>query len=459
MATIEKRGNSYRITVSCGYNSEGKQIKKRMTWTPKPNMTPRQLEKELDRQAVLFEEKCQTGQFLDGNITLAEFSERWFKDYAEKQLKERSIQGYKGLMPRILKALGHIRLDRLQPHHIMEFYNNLAEDGVREDIKYKPIRNFKDIIKQSSFTQKALSEAANISENTLRQCINGCTVSKSTADKLTEVLQTKGLFSPIDDNSRLAAATIAKYHRVLSSMLTAAVQWQIILSNPCSRVKPPHVDYKEAPVLDEQQLAELIQCLNDEPIKYRTAIMLILYTGVRRGELCGLNWSDIELDKGIVHITKALLYTPNKGVYEDTPKSKHSERVVNIPDDMVKLLKLYKVEQSKQRLSIGDQWQDSGKVFTTAYGAPMFPDTISSWFRKFIKRHNLPDAHIHTLRHVSATLLIAGGVDIATVSGRLGHANKSTTLNIYTHAIQSADAAAAEKLQNMLNPQKNYNAI
>ena len=126
---------------------------------------------------------------------------------------------------------------------------------------------------------------------------------------------------------------------------------------------------------------------------------------------------------------------------------------------MVKLLRLYKIEQSKHRLSMGDQWQDSGKVFTASNGAPMFPDAISSWFRKFIKRHNLPDAHIHTLRHVSATLLIAGGVDIATVSGRLGHANKSTTLNIYTHAIQSADAAAAEKLQNILNPQKNYNAI
>ena len=458
MATIEKRGNSYRITVSCGYDSDRKQIKKRMTWTPKPNMTRRQIEKELDRQAVLFEEKCQTGQFLDGNITLAEFSERWFKDYAEKQLKERTLQGYKGHMPRILKALGHIRLAKLQPHHIMEFYNNLAEEGVREDIRYKPVSNFKEIIKQSGMTQKALAERAEISENTLRQCINGCTVSKSTADKLTGALQIQGLFTSVNSDSRLADTTVAKYHRVLSSMLTAAVQWQVIPSNPCSRVKPPHTAYKEAPVLDEKQIAELIQCLNNEPLKYKTAIMLILYTGLRRGELCGLNWADIDLDKGIVHITKALLYTKNKGVYEDTPKSKQSERVVTIPDDMVKLLRLYRAEQSKQRLAMGDQWQDSGKVFTAANGAPMFPDTLSSWFRKFVKRHKLPNCHIHTLRHISATMLIAGGVDIATVSGRLGHANKSTTLNIYTHAIKSADAIAAERLQDMLNPMGKYKA-
>lgn len=121
MATIEKRGNSYRITVSCGYNSEYRQIKKRMTWKPSDGMTKKQIEKELNRQAILFEEKCITGQFLDGNITLAEFSERWFKDYAEKQLKETSIKGYQDLMPRIIQALGHIKLSRLQPHHLMEF--------------------------------------------------------------------------------------------------------------------------------------------------------------------------------------------------------------------------------------------------------------------------------------------------------------------------------------------------
>ena len=458
MSTIEKRGNSYRITVSCGYDSDRKQIKKRMTWTPKPNMTRRQIEKELDRQAVLFEEKCQTGQFLDGNITLADFSERWFKDYAEKQLKERTLQGYKGHMPRILKALGHIRLAKLQPHHIMEFYNNLAEEGVREDIRYKPVSNFKEIIIQSGMTQKALAEQAEISENTLRQCINGCTASKSTADKLTGALQKQGLFSPVNSDSRLADTTIAKYHRVLSSMLTAAVQWQVIPSNPCSRVKPPHVKYKEAPVLDEEQTAELIKCLQTEPIKYRAAVMMILYTGLRRGELCGLDWKDIDFKTGIVHVTKAIQYTPGKGVYEDTTKTRQSNRAIRLPDDMLELLKEYRAEQSSVRLAMGNQWHDSGKIFTAENGGIINPDTLSSWFREFIKRHNLPDAHIHTLRHVSATLLIAGGVDIATVSKRLGHASKSTTLNLYTHAIKSADEAAAETLQNILNPSKNFRA-
>lgn len=93
-------------------------------------------------------------------------------------------------------------------------------------------------------------------------------------------------------------------------------------------------------------------------------------------------------------------------------------------------------------------------MFTNDYGGLINPDTLSTWFKKFIRRYDLPDIHFHNLRHTVATLLIAGGVDIATVSKRLGHSDKTTTLNIYTHAIKSADKAAAEKLQSIFNSSK-----
>lgn len=257
----------------------------------------------------------------------------------------------------------------------------------------------------------------------------------------------------------MSDSTIAKIHRIISSILTTAVQWQVIPSNPCQRVKPPHVEYKEAPVLDEVQTAELIKCLQNEPIKYRTAVMMILYTGFRRGELCGLNWSDVDFNTGIAHVTKNVQYVTGKGIYEDTTKTKQSNRAVKLPDDMIEMLKEHKREQLRIKLLMGDLWQNSDKIFTNEKGGVISPDTLSSWFRGFIRRNNLPSIHIHTLRHISATLLIAGGVDIATVSKRLGHANKSTTLNIYTHAIKSADEAAADKLQNILNPTANYKAL
>lgn len=458
MANIEKRGDSYRIRVSCGYDSSGKQLFKRMTWKPAPGMTKKQIEKELSKQAVLFEQQVETGQFLDGTITLAQFIERWLKDYAKKQLKATSLKGYNDLIPVILQALGHIKLAKLQPHHLQEFYNNLSENGVRRDVKYRAVDNFKEIMHRNGFTQTKLATMAGVSEYSLRSCVRGKNVAKTTADKITAALGEKDIFKTVDDDIKLSDSTIAKYHRILSSILTTAVQWQVIPSNPCSRVKPPRIEYKEAQVLDDEQVEQLIGCLNSEPLKYKTAIMLILYTGMRRGELCGLNWNDIDFNNGVIHITKNLLYTPSKGVYEDTTKTKQSRRVINVPPDMITLLKQYKLEQDSLCVAMGDQWQNSGKVLVSDNGSALHPDSLSSWYKKFIKRHNLPESHIHTLRHVSATLLIAGGVDIATVSKRLGHANKATTLNIYTHAIQSADAIAAEKLQNMLAPKKRYNS-
>ena len=134
MATITKRGDSYRITVSCGYDLTGRQIRRSTTWTP--GMSEKQVAKALERESVLFEEKCRNGQYLGGNIRFAEFAERWFEEYAEKELRAKTLSGYRILIKRINAALGHIRMDKLQPHHIIAFYNNLAETGIREDMRY-----------------------------------------------------------------------------------------------------------------------------------------------------------------------------------------------------------------------------------------------------------------------------------------------------------------------------------
>lgn len=449
MATIRKRGSNYQIRVSLGYDVTGKQIEKSTTWKPPIGMTEKQIKKELNRQAVLFEEKCLTGQFLDGNITFSDFTEKWFKEYAEKQLKARTLDCYREYIPRITKAIGHIKLYKLQPCHLIEFYNNLAEQGVRADIKYTACTDIKKLMNEKGFSQKSLAERANVAQRSVHSAANGGNVVKATADKIAAALGENDLFIPVNADKTLSGATVKAYHGLISSILTTAVQWQLIPSNPCHRVKPPQNEHKEAVILDDKQTKELILCLDKEPLKFKTAIMLILYTGLRRGELCGLNWSDIDFDNNIVLVNKSLLYTPSKGVYEDTPKTKRSSRAVQIPSDMTELLKQYHKEQLKQKLLLGDLWQNTDRVFTNDIGGNVSPCFFSTQFKKFLKRHNLPDIHIHTLRHISATLLIANGVDIATVSNRLGHSDKSTTLNIYTHAIKAADEKAAEKLQDI----------
>lgn len=267
-------------------------------------------------------------------------------------------------------------------------------------------------------------------------------------------LPLSALFAPVDGTGTLSGATVLYHHRVLSTILTTAVHWQIIQSNPCSRIKPPKAEHKEAKYLDEQQAAKLIECLESESLQFRAAITLLLFSGMRRGEMCGLEWPDMDFKNCLVDINKSSLYLAGRGIYEDDTKNASSRRVIKLPAHVFDLLTLHRAEQAKQRLKLGDKWEDSQKVFTQWNGKPIHPDTVTSWFHDFIKRNNLPEITLHSLRHTNATLMIASGTDIKTVSKRLGHANTSTTGNIYTHAIKTADEMAAEKLQDILSPAK-----
>ncbi len=445
MPSIRKRGESYQIRVSCGYNAEKKQIVKTMTFKPSPNMTEKQIQKEVERQAVLFEEKCKTGQFLDGNMKLSDFIEEWFSDYAEKQLKAKTIARYRALVFRINSSLGHIPIEKLKPRNLMEFYNEISKRGVREDTKYIAVSDFKERMEKKKLTKKSLSKKAGVSEYVIRSCLNGKNISKSSAKKILKHLPRS--VKEIKTDKTLAPKTIQQYHRFLSSVLNSAVKWQMIPYNPCSRVKPPKNEKKEAVCLDEREAQSLIKALEKEPVRYKTMILLLLYSGMRRGELLGLEWEDIDFENKLINISKSSLYLPDKGIYEDTTKNKSSERIIKIPSAMIELLKEY-----KKQTDCDDS--DSDKVFKALDGSPLHPDTLTGWFHKFIKKNDFPPISIHSLRHTNATLLIAGGTDIKTVANRLGHSTPSVTSNIYAHAIKSADEVAAEKLNNIFSPIK-----
>ncbi len=461
MPTIEKRNNSYRITVSAGYDLQGKQIKKRMTWTPSEGMTAKQIEKEVKRQAVLFEERCQSGQFIDSSVRFAEFSEIWMNDYAIPQLRPSTVAGYRKELERLNEHLGHIQLKKLQPHNIAACYKAIAEQGKRSRPKHQLKIDIKPLLKEQKITHKKFAEVAGIGFRTFNTVVAKKPIDEKTAEAVSKTinLPMNVLFEVVPGkDGKLSNNTLLHLHRLLSSILEKAVKWQVLLYNPCRRVEAPKLERKEAVYLDEVQAQELVNRLQSEPLQYRTIITLLLYTGMRRGELCGLEWPDIDFTNFLIDISRSSLYLSDRGVFDDDTKTNSSKRVIKVPTVAVEMLKEHKRQQITERLKLGDKWVESNKVFTQWNGKPIHPDTITGWFARFIKRHDLPPIHLHSLRHTNATLLIAAGTDLRTVSKRLGHSNMTTTANIYTHAIKSADERASELLGDILNPTRQKRA-
>lgn len=395
MATARRKGRGYEIRVSMGCDMNGKKIVKSKTWVPDKKYTQKQLEKEVERQKLLFEEEVKTGNCANSNIKFQPYSEIWIKDYGEQNLAPKTLARYKEYLKRINMAIGHIKLKDLQPLHLNAFYRNLSEDGVNLKAKRDDKGN-------------------------------------------------------IIANGKLSPKTIVEHHRVISKLLSTAVKWNYINDNVAKRADPPKVSAKDIDFLNESETKEMLKALKDEPITYRTMIMLLIYTGMRRGELFGLEWKDIDLENGYLNIVRTSQYIGNKTLITKEPKTKSSRRTMKLSDDIIKMLKVYRAWQTEHRFKIGSEWNDTDRLFTQWNGLPMYPDSLTKWFKHFLKRHSLRQVALHSLRHTNATLMIAEGTDIRTVSNRLGHSNTSTTLNIYTHALKSKDTQAAEVLNDVL---------
>jgi integrase len=396
MATARKRGRGYEIRVYCGLDMNARRIDKTYTWIPDEGMSQLQIKKELERQKILFEEKVKNGKCYDDNMRFFELVEIWIEDYAQPQLAIKTFARYQDFLKRILPAIGYMKLRDIKAVHLNQLYRNLGEDGINKKAKRDSKGN-------------------------------------------------------IISNGNLAPKTILEHHRLVSKILATAVRWQIIEKNVAPMADPPKVPYREMQFLNETEIQQIITLLNDEPVQYKTMINLLIFTGIRRGELCGLEWKDIDFDNSTMQIMRSSQYIGNGQIVPKEPKTRSGRRKFVLSDTLIRLLKSYRKFQLESIVRLGDQWVSTDRLFTTWNGKPIHPDTVTSWFAKFLKRSEIRKVTLHSLRHTNATLMIAEGVDVCTVSNRLGHANTSTTLNIYAHALKSRDSEAAEKLDNIFS--------
>lgn len=449
MATITKQGKGYKITVSQGYDYNGKRIRKYMTWVPEPGMSERQIKKELDRQAVLFEEKVLSGTTANGNMRFADFADKFMQEYAQLYLKPKTVATYKENLQRINQAIGHIRLCDLRTGHINSFYQNLQEKGIRNRTTGVCKIDLKEWIGTQRGALTAFSRKAGVSRATIKQALEGQPINQQSADAIAQAvgMKTTRAFALTTHSDPLAPASVISYHRTLSSVLSHAVKWGYIQINPADAAEKPSLGTHEAAYLEEDDARRLLELLQAEHIRWRAIITFDLMSGLRRGELLGLRWQDVDLDKHTITIRQTSNYLPGKGVYVSTPKTSTSARPLLLSTSAIMMLLEYKAWQDGQRQRMGDAWEDKdGRVFTTDTGAPLFPDSVTQWFSKFIARSGMPKVTVHSLRHTYASLMIADNVPLIVVSRQLGHAQASTTANIYAHAIASAQAKAMQTL-------------
>lgn len=348
-------------------------------------MTKKQIEKELQRQAVLFEEECD-GLSLGGNIKFADFAEQWFTEYAERKLKARTIERSHQIAERVNPAIGHLRMDKVTPRHIQKLINNLSEDGMNQKT-----------------------------------------------------------------GKKLSPSSIRRIVAFISGVFEYAVKMGTVKENPCRRVILPENKPAERDCYTLEEMQHFLDLLQNEPLKYQAFFVLAVYGGFRRGELLGLEWKDIDFETGVVNIRRTSLYTKEKGIFTDTPKTKGSMRSLKLPLEVVDLLKRYRSEQSREVFSVGDQWHYTDRLFTMWNGEPLAPDTPARWLKHFCTRNGLRPVNVHSFRHFNASVLITSGIDARTVSASLGHSNTSTTLNIYAHTFAEAQAKASEAISSALN--------
>lgn len=331
----------------------------------------------------------QGGHISPAGMTVCDLLTRWLADYAEVpgNLRPKTAREYRAHVERdILPALGSIPLARLTPLDIQGLY----AAGLRDP-------------------RPGLKDAAG--------------------------------------NTRpLSPATVRRWHIILHRALGHAVKWRLLASNPADAVEPPAARHAEAQALDAAEAGRLLEAARGKTLE--VPIALALLAGLRRGEVFGLRWEDVDLDAGILRVRQALDYHAKPPTF-GPPKTAKSRRTVALPARLVELLRRHRQEQQGMRLLAGPVWVGHGLVCCRADGSPVLFN-VNRDLDVLLRAAKCRRVTFHMLRHSHGSLLALQGVGPKVVAERLGHADASITLRTYTHEYETQDRQAADAMDGLL---------
>jgi integrase len=250
-----------------------------------------------------------------------------------------------------------------------------------------------------------------------------------------------------DGSGGLSAQTVVHHHRLLRTALQQAVKWQLLARNPADAVEPPRPRHKEVRALDEGETAKLLNAAKGK--RLYMPVLLAVTTGLRRGEILGLKWSDIDLQDGTLAVRRSLEQTSVKIAFKE-PKSARSRRMVDLPQLTADALKWHRSDQARERLRAGAAYQELNLVCCMADGSLWQPTSLTHSFVALVHGIKLPRIRFHDLRHSHATHLLHQGVHPKVVSERLGHSTVGITLDVYSHVLPGLQKEAAKRVDQAL---------
>ena len=397
---------SYQIKVTRGRDRiTGKQLTPfTMTFTPPTGWSKKAIDRELQRVMGEFEAACKRGEVLtkeqEKALALQEIEERkrmqaeeerkpTFNRYVEIFMNEKAatfapgtLENYRNVLRKASAVFGTMKMEDIDFLKVKQYIIDLQNNGTN-DFNGKP----------------------------------------------------------------LAHKTIIKHYIVLHALFENAVENEILQFSPMQNMKRPKPRKdeiaKEAIVYTESEIQNIIECLNQEPLKWKALIMFAIDSGCRRGEIIGLKWEEIDFKTGKVNICRNAQYTSGKGTYISTPKN-GKNRIIYLNPPALKVLAEWKRKQAFLHFAQG--LPNNGFCFTQDNGEMMNPQAPTSYLTRFGKKYNLPGIHPHALRHTMATISIVNGADIVSISKKLGHSNTSITLDVYSHANEEAQQRANDVL-------------
>ena len=407
-------------------------------------MTVRQAEKEAMRIAFDFEREIDLGYQADNRQTFAGYADYVYSMMEQRGDSPHSLWRFERVIKRIAQEsrFGNMKLKDVRPQHINEYYRFLANQGSGCYIA-RQVVDFSSIV--GNETKAAFARTYGIPAWTVRRLCKGANTSPETARKIESALKQKGIFEIVRRSEEpLSYKTMVIIHSIVSAVFTWAEKEMIIPYNPAKRATlPMKKEEKEADCLQPEELERVMDALQAEDIDKRAMVTLFIVTGCRKGEIMGLKWDKVDFRQREITIDSSLSYLPGKGVFEGPTKTRNTRKVI-LPESIMPLLREYKMWQLEQQVKCGDLWQDTGFVFTRQDGTALNPGCFNIWLTRFCEKNGIRPLHPHTFRPSAASIMIAHGVDVLTVSKMLGHADVSTTLNTYGHAIEESKRKAAE---------------